>query len=61
MKYTKEELDHQLEDIIGDLYKVLFRMRESGFIQEEYDSMGTLIRMLTEDRQHLRRNHTISY
>ncbi len=52
--YTKEELNEQMEHAVGELYKVFFRMREAGHYQDEYESMGTLLNMLTEDRQHLR-------
>ncbi len=52
--YTKEELKDQAGDAVGEIYKVFFRMREAGLYQDEYDAMGTLLNMLTEDRQHLR-------
>ncbi len=52
--YTKEELNEQMEHAVGELYKVFFRMREAGLHQDEYESMGTLLNMFTEDRQHLR-------
>jgi len=55
--YTKEELDQQMEDAVGELYKVFFRMRGEGLYQEEYDAMGTLLNILMEDRQHLRNRY----
>lgn len=43
-----------VEIAIGELYRQLFRLREAGKLQEEYDAMGTLISMLSQDRQHMR-------
>ena len=54
-----EELEQQMEHAVGELYKVFFRMREAGLYQEEYDSMGTLIKMLMEDRHQLRQKHEV--
>ncbi len=49
--FTREELNEQMEHAVGELYKVFFRMREAGFHQDEYDAIGTILNMLTEDRQ----------
>ena len=46
-----------LEAAIGKLYVEFFRLRIAGRHQEEYDAMGTLIDMLSQDRQHLRDKH----
>jgi hypothetical protein len=39
---------------IGELYVEFYRLRKAGRYQDEYDVMGTLIKMLTQDRAHLR-------
>ena len=58
---TPDELEKQLEDAVAELYKVFFRLREAKLYQEEYDSMGTIISMLTEDRQHLRKKYEVKF
>lgn len=49
-----------IEEAIGNLYRGYFKLRQEKRYQEEYDSMGTLINMLTKDRQHLRSKYEIS-
>ena len=44
----------EVEAAIGVLYVAFFRLRQAGKFQEEYDDMGALITMLTQDREHLR-------
>lgn len=43
-----------VEEAVGEMYRGFFRMREMKQYQEEYDTMGTIINMLMEDRQRLR-------
>ncbi len=43
----------RVEQAVGDLYRGLYRFRQSGEIQAEYDAITILINMLQEDRLHL--------
>ncbi len=43
-----------VDTAVGDLFAAYFRLRQEGRLQEEYDAMGTLISMLSIDRQHMR-------
>lgn len=43
-----------IEEAVGNLYAELFKLRQEGKLQEEYDTMGTLVSLLTQDRQHMR-------
>lgn len=37
-----------------------YRLRKAGLIQDEYDQMGVIISMLSEDRQHIRENYKVN-
>lgn len=54
-----EEANKVIENAIGELYRGYFKLREAKQYQEEYDSMGTLITMLSNDRQFLREKYKI--
>lgn len=56
MKRTPEQI---IEDAIGQLYGAYFKLRQAGEYQNEYDSMGTLISMLSKDRQHIRQTYKV--
>ena len=47
-----------IENAIGELYRGLFRLRELKEYQEEYDTLGTLLNMLMEDREHIRSTYS---
>jgi len=49
----------KIEKIIGQLYGEFYKLRKEKKHQEEYDAMGTLINMLSKDRQYLRSNYEI--
>ena len=51
--------DTIIENAIGELYRGLFILRKEQKYQEEYDAMGSLINMLSKDRQYLRENYKI--
>jgi hypothetical protein len=38
------------ECAVGDFYRALYRLRQSGEVQAEYDAITTLINMLQQDR-----------
>ena len=49
----------EIEEAIVSLYTALFRLRQAGKVQEEYDAMGTLVDMLVTDRDHIRAKYTV--
>ena len=49
-----EEANAIIEKAVGELYRGLYRLRQLKEYQEEYDSMGTIINMLMEDRNWIR-------
>lgn len=55
-----EQLETEIEKTVGNLYGLFYRLRENGFYQEEYDNMSTLIKVLTEDRNYLRKKHGVT-
>jgi hypothetical protein len=44
-----------VEECVAQLHVALYRLRVAGEIQEEYDTMGALISILSSDRDHMRR------
>lgn len=48
-----------IEDAVGELYRGYYFLREAKQYQTEYDAMGTLINMLSKDRQHIRATYKI--
>ena len=42
-----------IEIAIGNLYKEFYRLRTTGQIQEEYEALSALIKILQEDKLHL--------
>lgn len=56
---ANKELHDEIEVAVGVLYSKLYKLRQAKRYQEEYDIMGTLINMLSKDRQHIRQNYPI--
>ena len=52
---TKKTPNEIIEDGVVELYRGFFKLRKENNIQEEYDTMGTIIDMLTKDRQYIRK------
>ncbi len=48
-----------IENAIAELYRGYFKLRMNRKYQEEYDSMGSLINMLSVDRQNIRIKYKI--
>ena len=61
MKYDKEQTTKFIEDGVGNFFRGIFRLTEDGLHQEAYDSLGTLLTMIQEERQHLRRTQNIEF
>lgn len=57
----KEKAIDMIEEAIGALYIGFYNLRKCGEVQEEYDSMGSLISMLNKDRQFIREKYDIEY
>jgi len=58
--YLNDDIDDLIEDAVGKMYAAFYRLRESKQYQREYDVMGTIMRMVQQDREHLRKKHGIS-
>ena len=58
-KSTVESAEALIEDGVANVYIGLFRLRNAGLYQEEYDSMGALLNMLQQDRQHMREKYKV--
>lgn len=48
-----------IENAVGELYRGFFKLRQSKQYQEEYNSMGSLLNMLMQDRQYLRKTYKV--
>lgn len=55
-----DEIEKQIENAVGELYRGFFQLRQSKQYQREYDTMGTIIDMLMLDRAHLRNKYSVS-
>lgn len=47
--------DQIIENGVAEIHRGFFRLRKDKRYQEEYDAMGTIISMLSEARQHMRK------
>lgn len=54
---SREEAD--VEDGIATIYGALYRLRQAGQYQREYDIMGNLITMMMEDRRFIREKYKV--
>ena len=54
---TNTVAEHRLEKAVGEIYAALYQMHEAKMYQQEYDSICTIINMLTEDRLHFLQLH----
>lgn len=48
-----DEIENIIEKGVGELYRGLFQLRQSQQYQREYHTLGTIISMLTADRNYL--------
>jgi len=49
-----------IENAVGELYRGFYKLRQSKQYQEEYDAMGSLLNMLTQDRDFLRKKYKVN-
>jgi hypothetical protein len=59
-EYVNDDIDDLIEDGVGKMYAAFYRLREGKQYQREYDVMGTIMRMLQEDRHHLRQEYEVT-
>ena len=60
MTLTDNEADALIEEGYAKMMTGFYRLRKAGLIQDEYDQMGVIISMLSEDRQHIRENYKVN-
>jgi hypothetical protein len=54
---SAEQLEIEIEETVGKLYMKLYQLRQLKEYKREYDIMGTIIDMLSEDRVFMRENY----
>ena len=54
---SAEQLEIEIEETVGKLYMKLYQLRQLKEYKREYDIMGTIIHMLSEDRVFMRENY----
>jgi len=54
-----DELETLIENGYSEIMRALYRMRQAKDYQREYDTMGTLISCLMQDRDHLRKTYPV--
>lgn len=57
---TDNEADALIEEGYAKMMTGFYRLRKAGLIQDEYDQMGVIISMLSEDRQHIRETYKVN-
>lgn len=57
---TDNEADALIEEGYAKMMTGFYRLRKAGLIQDEYDQMGVIIGMLSEDRQHIRKTYKVN-
>ncbi len=53
------EADTLIEEGYAKMMTGFYRLRKAGLIQDEYDQMGVIIDMLSQDRQHIRKTYKV--
>lgn len=56
----EDEIEKIIETGVRELYRGFYRLRVSEQYQREYDTMGILISMLMEGRDHLRKTYGVN-
>lgn len=55
-----DEIEGIIETGVAELYRGFYRLRKSEQYQREYDTLGSLISMMMEDRDHLRKTYKVN-
>jgi hypothetical protein len=59
MEPPKDEIEGIIEEGYARMMLGFYKLRKAGQYQREYDSMGRVIKLLMEDRQHLREKYKV--
>lgn len=60
MEPPEDEIEGIIEEGYARMMLGFYKLRQSGQYQREYDSMGHVINLLMEDRQHLRKTYKVN-
>lgn len=60
MREPEDDIEEIIENGVGELFRGFYRLRKSEQYQREYDTMGTIINMLMQDRDHLRKTYKVN-
>lgn len=60
MQPEDDIIESMIECGVGEIYRGFFRLRESKQYQREYDTMGAIINILMQDRDHLRKTYKVN-
>lgn len=55
-----DEIEGIIEEGYAKMMLGFYKLRTSGQYQREYDTMGHVINMLMEDRQHIRKTYGVN-
>jgi hypothetical protein len=55
-----DEAEALIEEGYAKMMIGFYRLRKAGLIQDEYDQMGVIINMLSQDRQHIRKTFEVN-
>lgn len=55
-----DEAEALIEEGYAKMMTGFYRLRKAGLIQDEYDQMGVIINMLSQDRQHIRKTFEVN-
>ncbi len=63
-KMTADDISTEADTLIEEGYAKMmtgfYRLRKAGLIQDEYDQMGVVIDMLSQDRRHIRKTYKVN-
>lgn len=57
----EDEIEQIIENGIGELYRGLFRLRQTKQYKREYDTMGIVMDMLGRDRINLLQKYGVEF
>ena len=58
---AKDEIEVIIENAIGELYRGLFRLRQTKQYKREYETMGIVMDMLGRDRINLLQKYGVEF
>lgn len=57
----EDEIEQIIENGIGELYRGLFRLRQTKQYKREYETMGIVMDMLGRDRMNLLKKYGVKF